>query len=50
MENILRTFDMPLANTAHHHPTLADGNGKLLITGGGAFIKFLIGRIDLVSV
>ena len=34
-----------LANIITPRP-LPDGNGKLLITGGGAFNKFLIERID----
>lgn len=48
LENMLRTFYEHTAYqisriiTAHPH---ANGSGKLLITGGGAFNKFLIERI-----
>lgn len=48
LENMLRTFYEHAAYqisriiTAHPH---ANGSGKLLITGGGAFNKFLIERI-----
>lgn len=49
MENMLRTFyehaAWQISRIITAHP-LPDGNGKLLITGGGAFNKFLIERID----
>ena len=49
MENLLRTFYEHAAWQISRIITarpLPDGNGKLLITGGGAFNKFLIERID----
>ena len=49
MENMLRTFYEHAAWQISRIITarpLPDGNGKLLITGGGAFNKFLIERID----